>query len=90
MIFALAGLCVFVFSSKPVVKIYNFVVEGLWNVFMRLLDRCVDVLALLHKPVAAVTQAVLEGIGAIGVIGGGEKGANSEESASQAASDDAI
>ena len=66
MIFALAGLCVFVFSSKPVVKIYNFVVEGLWKVFLWLLDRCKDLLALMHRPVAAITQAVLEGIGSIG------------------------
>ena len=66
MIFALAGLCVFVFSSKPVVKIYDFVVEGLWKVFLWLLDRCKDLLALMHRPVTAITQAVLEGIGGIG------------------------
>ena len=82
MIFALAGLCVFVFSSKPVVKAYDFVVEGLWKVFLWILDRCVDVLALLHKPVAAVTQKVLDGIGGIGGnggIGAGEESASAGE-----------
>lgn len=64
-IFALAGLCVFVFSSKPVVKIYDFVVEGLWKVFLWLLDRCKDILALIHKPVAALTRVVLDGISSI-------------------------
>ena len=66
MIFALAGLCVLVLSSKPVVKMYDFVVEGLWKVFLGLIDRCKDLLALMHRPVAAITQAVLEGIGSIG------------------------
>ena len=80
MIFALAGLCVFVFSSKPVVKIYNFVVEGLWKVFLWLLDRCKDLLALMHRPVAAITQAVLEGIGNIGK--GEASGAAPEEKGS--------
>lgn len=64
-IFALAGLCVFVFSSKPVVKLYDFVVEGLWKVFLWLLDRCKDILALIHKPVAALTRVVLDGISSI-------------------------
>ena len=80
MIFALAGLCVFVFSSKPVVKIYDFVVEGLWKVFLWLLDRCKDLLALMHRPVAAITQAVLEGIGNIGK--GEASGAAPEEKGS--------
>lgn len=66
MIFGLASLCVLVFSSPPVVKIYNFVVEGLWKVFIWLLARCVDVLALIHKPVAAVTDFTLSHIGGAG------------------------
>ena len=82
MIFALAGLCVFVFSSKPVVKAYDFVVEGLWKVFLWILDRCVDVLALLHKPVAAVTQKVLDGIGGIAGNGGLDEAASAGEAAS--------
>lgn len=59
MIFVLASLCVFVFSSKPVVKGYDFVVEGLYTVFLWLLHRIEDLLGLLHKPVMAVTNGVI-------------------------------
>ena len=49
MIFALAGLCVLVLSSKPVVKMYDFVVEGLWKVFLGLIDRCKNLLARVQN-----------------------------------------
>ena len=65
-IFVLVVLCCVVFTSKPVVKGYDFVVEGLWKVFCWILDRCVDLLALLHKPVAAVRDKVLDTISGIG------------------------
>ena len=55
-------------------------VEGLWKVFLWLLDRCKDLLALMHRPVAAITQAVLEGIGNIGK--GEASGAAPEEKGS--------
>ena len=48
-IFALAGLCVLVLSSKPVVKMYDFVVEGLWKVFLGLIDRCKNLLARVQN-----------------------------------------
>ncbi len=37
LIFGLASLCVVVFSSKPVSRFYDFVVDGLYDVFMWLL-----------------------------------------------------
>ena len=40
LIFGLASLCVVVFSSKPVSRFYDFVVDGLYSVFMwRITDR---------------------------------------------------
>ncbi len=66
LIVGLASLCAVVFSSKPVAAIYDFVVEGLWKVFLWLLARIVDVLALVHKPVNALKEWTLRTIGGIG------------------------
>lgn len=66
LIIGLASLCAVVFSSKPVAAIYDFVVEGLWKVFLWLLARIVDVLALVHKPVNALKEWTLRTIGGIG------------------------
>ena len=38
LILGFASLCVIVFSSKPVVKFYDFVVDGLYKVFMTLVN----------------------------------------------------
>lgn len=65
MIIGLASLCSVVFSSKPVVAAYNFVVEGAWKIFLWLLARIVDLLALIHIPVAAIRDWTLDAIGGI-------------------------
>ena len=62
MIFGLASLCAIVFSTKPVVKIYDFVVVGTWKIFCRLLALCVNLLALVHIPVTAVKDWTLRTI----------------------------
>ena len=56
LIFGLASLCVFVFSSKPVVKGYDFVVEGSYNLFMKILPWCKRFLMWMRKPVAGVAN----------------------------------
>ncbi len=63
MIFGLASLCAIVFSTKPVVKLYDFVVEGTWKIFCWLLARGVDLLGLIHKPVMAIKDWTLRTIG---------------------------
>ena len=50
LIFGLASLCVIVFSSKPVSKFYDFVVDGLYAVFMWLVQHILQpVLTGLEK-----------------------------------------
>ena len=41
LIFGLASLCVVVFSSKPVSRFYDFVVDGLYSVFMWMMNHIV-------------------------------------------------
>lgn len=59
-IFVLASLCVFVLSLKPVVKLYDFVVDGLYNVFKWLLKEFAVLMKLLHKPLCAAANGVIE------------------------------
>ena len=59
MIFALAGLCVFVFTTAPVIRGYDFVVEGSYKVFCRLLCKIHSALAWLHRLVMAVCRGVI-------------------------------
>ena len=56
LIFGLASLCVFVFSSKPVVKGYDFVVEGSYKIFLKILPWCKRFLMWMRKPVAGVAN----------------------------------
>ncbi len=60
MIFGLASLCVFVFTTKPVIRGYDFVVEGSYRVFCWILSKIQGVLALLHRPVMAVCNGVID------------------------------
>ena len=71
LIIGLASLCAVMFSSKPVAWAYDFVVEGLWNVFLWLLARVVDLLALAHIPVSGIKEWTLRIIPTIG--GKGDK-----------------
>lgn len=50
LVFGLASLCVVVFSSKPISKAYDFVVDGLYTVFMRFVKN------LLLPPFAALEK----------------------------------
>lgn len=59
MIFALAGLCVFVFTTKPVIWIYDTAVEGSYQIFCWLLRKIQAFLGLLHRPAVAVCQGVI-------------------------------
>lgn len=60
LIFGLASLCVFVFSSKPVVKGYDFVVEGSYKVLLWLLDKIKLGLSYLHVPVAVTANYIMD------------------------------
>ena len=44
LILGLASLCVVVFSSKPVSKFYDFVVDGLYDIFMWVINHIVLVI----------------------------------------------
>lgn len=66
LIIGLASLCAIVFSSKPVAAVYDFVVEGTWKIFLWLLARIVDLLALVHIPVNAIKECALKTIGGLG------------------------
>ena len=66
LIIGLASLCAVVFSSKPVAAVYDFVVEGTWKIFLWLLARIVDLLALVHIPVNAIKEWTLRTIGGLG------------------------
>jgi len=65
LIFGLAALCSVVFSSKPVVKIYDFVVEGLWKVFCWIVARLVELVGLFGIPVNGIKNWALKTIGGI-------------------------
>ncbi|MBE6020301.1 MAG: hypothetical protein E7228_00980 [Clostridiales bacterium] len=66
MIFGLASLCVVVFASKPVVKGYDFVVEGSYKIFMWLLGKFVWIMSLVHPPVNKVSNSIINSIGKAG------------------------
>ena len=64
LVFGLASLCVVVFSSKPVSKFYDFVVDGLYDILMW----------IIHHIVLAVFGAVekvlvLCGLGTVDWLG---------------------
>ena len=65
LIIGLASLCAVVFSSKPVAAVYDFVVEGTWKIFLWVLGRIENLLALVHIPVNAVKEWALRTIGGI-------------------------
>lgn len=60
LIFGFASLCVFVFSSKPVVKGYDFVVEGSYKILLWCLDKIKIFLAKCHIPVRTVAYRIME------------------------------
>ncbi len=60
LIFGLASLCVVVFSSKPVVKGYDFVVEGSYGILLWVLDKIAIFLARCHIPVAAAANRIMD------------------------------
>ena len=62
MIFGLASLCVVVFTTKPVIWGYDFVVEGTYKIFIWILNRIKDGLSILHKPLSAASRQVIERI----------------------------
>lgn len=66
LIFGLASLCVVVFSSKPVVKIYDFVVEGSWKLLHWLLPKCKVCLAVVHSPIEKGTVGFINRISRCG------------------------
>ena len=59
MIFALAWLCVFVFTTKPVIWVYDTAVEGSYRIFCWLLHKIQAFLGLLHRPAVAICQGVI-------------------------------
>ena len=59
LIFGLASLCVLVFSSKPVVKGYDFVVEGLYKVLLWVLNVIKHGLSYLHVPVSVTAHYIM-------------------------------
>lgn len=64
LIFGLASLCVVVFSSKPVSKAYDFVVDGLYNVFMWIVNHIVlAVFGAVEKVLVALGIGTVEWLG---------------------------
>lgn len=64
LVFGLASLCVVIFSSKPFSKLYDFVVDGLYAVFMWLLHN------VIVKPFGYLEQAMVwMGVSTINMIG---------------------
>ena len=59
LIFGLASLCVFVFSSKPVVKGYDFVVEGSYNLLLKLKPFAVKCLAGMDRMFIGMANATM-------------------------------
>lgn len=56
LIFGLASLCVVVFSSKPVSRFYDFVVDGLYDIFMWIVNH-------VFLGIFGVVEKVLVGCG---------------------------
>lgn len=80
MIFGLASLCVVVLSSPPVVKLYDFVVEGLYKVFKIILRAFVYVMGLAHIPVEKIASG---GMNMIYRLGNGNKASETVEHATE-------
>ena len=59
LIFGLASLCVVVFSSKPVVKGYDFVVEGSYNLLVKLKPLATKCLAGMQKMFFGMANATM-------------------------------
>lgn len=60
MIFGLASLCVVVFTTKPVIWLYDFAVEGTYHIFIWILQRIKDLLGMIHKPLLALTLGAIK------------------------------
>ena len=64
LIFGLASLCVVVFSSKPVSKFYDFVVDGLYDIFMWIVTHINNaVFGTLEKGLAFIGVRIADAIG---------------------------
>lgn len=59
-IFGLASLCVFIFTTKPVIWGYDFVVEGTYKLFCLILKGIENLLGLMHIPVMAATNGIIK------------------------------
>lgn len=59
LIFAFASLCVLVFSSKPISKGYDWVIESLYKVFMMLVNGVFAILGYIDKGFIAGTYKLL-------------------------------
>ena len=61
LIYALASLCVFVFSSKPVSKGYDFVVDGFYNICSMFMTKVFfPVMKTVEKAVSGAAEAILK------------------------------
>ena len=79
MIFGLASLCVVVFTTKPVIRGYDFIVEGAYKIFLWILNRCSALLALLHRSALKGLEITVAFIQKNGKDSGPRKGTNSIE-----------
>lgn len=64
LIFGLASLCVVAFSSKPVSRFYDFAVDGLYNIFMWVINHVVlRIFGTVERALRAAGAGLVEFIG---------------------------
>ncbi|GEM_PF-830535 len=66
MIFGLASLCVVVFSSKPVARAYDFVVDGSYSILIWLLNKLQAGLGVVHEPLLKFVNGTVNYINRVG------------------------
>ena len=58
LIFAFASICVFVFSSKPIVKIYDFAVDGSYKLFSLFVEMILNFVGIVEKWLVSLMHKV--------------------------------
>ncbi len=58
LIFAYASLCVVIFSSKPIAKIYNFFVDGSYKIFEYFVKKVIAILGLIEKMLLMILNKI--------------------------------
>ncbi len=59
LIFAYACICVFVLSSKPISKMYDFVVDGSYKIFIYIVNKVVLMLGVIEKMFIVLLRKII-------------------------------